>query len=175
MFVHNTQLHIWKKIRAQGGREVMIFGLFCSHRTWAPCSYWADHEPKYSVVTCEAICLLKLWGNLVMQQWPTHSLNLSKIEMVWLDLMRAVHKRMPANLNELKKYCKDECAKIPPQCERLITSVLFRQYSKQLLQGVAKQTVQEHKDIFWPSIVGLYVETLALTTHLLQRFPESLC
>jgi len=27
---------------ADGG--VMIFGLFLSHRTWAPCSHWVDHE-----------------------------------------------------------------------------------------------------------------------------------
>jgi len=36
-------------------------GLFCSHRTWTPCSHWVIHEllciPKYSLVTCEDICL----------------------------------------------------------------------------------------------------------------------
>ena len=44
------------------------------------------------------------------------------IEMLW-DLRRAVHKWMPANLNEDNICCKEEWDKYPsPQCEKLITS-----------------------------------------------------
>lgn len=37
------------------------------------------------------------------------------IEMLWQDFKKAVHIRMPANVNELKQRCEEERAKIPPQ------------------------------------------------------------
>lgn len=36
--------------------------------------------------------------------------------LLW-ELSRAVQKQMSARLNEIKRFCKEEWAKLPPQCE----------------------------------------------------------
>ena len=106
-----------------GDGGMMIWGSFCSHRTWTPCSQWVHHEllyiPKYSRVKCEAICLTaKAWLKLGHQQdndpkhssksttecvkkkrikvlqWSSQTLDLTLAEMLWWDLKRAVHKPM---------------------------------------------------------------------------------
>jgi len=42
-------------------KGLVIFGMFFSHRTWAPCNLWFDHYllwiPKYSSVKCEEAIL----------------------------------------------------------------------------------------------------------------------
>ncbi len=51
---------------------------------------------------------------------PSQSLDLNPIEMLWHDLKHLFHARKPSNVAELKQFCKEEWAKIPPQlCERL--------------------------------------------------------
>lgn len=45
-------------------------------------------------------------------QQPSHISDLNPFEMLWVDLMRAVHKQMPKNLSEMKQWCKDKQAKI---------------------------------------------------------------
>ncbi len=68
-------------------------------------------------------------------EWPNQSLNLNPIEMLWHDLKQSIHARKPSNVAELKQFCKEEWAKIPPQrCERLIAS-----YHKRLIAVVANQ------------------------------------
>ena len=62
-------------------------------------------------------------------EWPSQS----PIEMLWRDLKHAVHAWKPSNVAELKQFCKEKWAKIPPQrCERL-----FASYSKHLIAVVA--------------------------------------
>ena len=84
-----------------------------------------------------SVCELKLNRRLVMQQdnnpkhtskstkkwlkkkcnvleWPSQSPDLNPIEMLWKDLKRSVHARKPTNIHELKQFCKEEWAKIPP-------------------------------------------------------------
>lgn len=47
----------------------------------------------------------------------------SNINLTEMRGGRAVHKQVPANLNELNERCKEEWAKVPPQpCERLMKS-----------------------------------------------------
>jgi len=101
---------------------------YCSHRTRTPCNYWVHREllriPKYSRVRCEAICATaKVWRKLAHQQdndpkhssksttecltrkrikvlqWSSQSPDLNLTEMLWWDLKRAVHKRMPMIIN----------------------------------------------------------------------------
>ncbi len=62
-------------------------------------------------------------------EWPSQSLDLNLIEMLWRDLKQSIHARNPFNVTELKQFCKEEWAKIPPRrCERLIAS-----YRKRLI------------------------------------------
>jgi len=37
------QRYIWWKPNTAACQHKHV-GLFCSHRTWAPCSHWVDHE-----------------------------------------------------------------------------------------------------------------------------------
>ena len=58
---------------------------------------------------------------------PSQSPDLIPMEMMWKDLKRAVHAWKPTNVAELKQFCIQEWAKIPPQrCERLINN--YRRY-----------------------------------------------
>ncbi len=66
-------------------------------------------------------------------EWPNKNLDLNLIEMLWHDLKQSFHAWKPSNLAELKQFCKEEWAKIPPQrCERLVAS-----YRKRLIAVVA--------------------------------------
>ncbi len=66
-------------------------------------------------------------------EWPSQSLDLNPIEMLWHDLQQPIHARKPSNVPEFKQFCKEERAKIPPQwCERLIAC-----YCKRLFAVVA--------------------------------------
>lgn len=57
-------------------------------------------------------------------QWPSQSLDLNLIEMLWQNFVGSVW--MHANHNEPKQCCKEEWTKFPPQqCERLITWYRF--------------------------------------------------
>ena len=70
---------------------------------------------------------------LKVLEWPSQSLDLSPIEMLWFDLKRSLHARKPSNLKELRKFCDEEWAKISPdRCQRLIT-----EYSKRLVPVTA--------------------------------------
>ncbi len=58
--------------------------------------------------------------------------TLNPIEMLWHDVKQSFHARKPSNVAELKQFCKEEWAKIPPQRrERLIAS-----YRKRLIAVV---------------------------------------
>ncbi|KAF7656364.1 hypothetical protein LDENG_00042530 [Lucifuga dentata] len=47
-------------------------------------------------------------------EWPSQSPDLNPIEMLWKDLKQQFHDRKPTNIPELKLFCKEEQAKIPP-------------------------------------------------------------
>ncbi len=52
--------------------------------------------------------------------------GLNPIEMLWHDLKQSIHARKPSNVAELKQFCKEEWAKIPPQWyERLMASYVY--------------------------------------------------
>ena len=54
---------------------------------------------------------------------PSESPELNPVEMLWTDLKKAIHMRCPNNKTELKQFCQEEWAKIPPRrCAGLIYS-----------------------------------------------------
>ncbi len=69
-----------------------------------------------------------------LEKWILHPMTpLNPTEMLWHDLKQSFHAWKPSNVAELKQFCKEEWAKIPPQgCERLIAS-----YRKRLIAVVA--------------------------------------
>ncbi len=49
--------------------------------------------------------------------------DLNPIEHLWRDLKMAVHQRLPSNLTELERICKEEWQRIPKsRCEKLVAS-----------------------------------------------------
>ena len=79
-----------------------------------------DNYPKHrSKSTTE--CLQN--NKIRLLQWPSQSPDLNPIEMLWIDLQRAIYVRRPKNMKELKQFCQEEWAKIPPQwCAGLLHS-----------------------------------------------------
>lgn len=105
--------------------------LFWSHKTWAPCSHWADHEMLCIVILGSNVrpSVLQFGQNWVMDQdndfkhssnSTTERLKKKRIKVLrrpkvhWHTVVgpfkRAAHKRMPANLKELKKWVGHSCS-----------------------------------------------------------------
>jgi len=56
-------------------------------------------------------------------EWPSQSPDLNPIEHLWRDLKMAVHQRLPSNLTELERICKEKWQRIPKyRCEKLVVS-----------------------------------------------------
>ncbi|KAF7655032.1 hypothetical protein LDENG_00061560, partial [Lucifuga dentata] len=47
-------------------------------------------------------------------EWQSRSPDLNPIEILWKDLKWVVHAKKPTIISELKLFCKEERAKIPP-------------------------------------------------------------
>ncbi|KAK3573598.1 hypothetical protein QTP86_030017 [Hemibagrus guttatus] len=90
---------------------------FKLNRTWV---LQQDNDPKH---TSKSTSEWLKKNKMKTLEWPSQSPDLSLIEMLWHDLKKVVHARKPSNVAELQQFCKDEWAKIPPQCcNRLIAS-----------------------------------------------------
>uniref|UniRef100_A0A9J8B873 Tc1-like transposase DDE domain-containing protein n=1 Tax=Cyprinus carpio carpio TaxID=630221 RepID=A0A9J8B873_CYPCA len=62
-------------------------------------------------------------NSVTVLEWPSQSPDLNPIEHLWRDLKMAVHQRLPSNLTELEKICKEEWQRIPKsRCEKLVAS-----------------------------------------------------
>jgi len=104
--VHNAQYHAWWKPNTAYQQKLHTnplawrwkgddLGLFCSYRTWTPCSYWADCEGKTSMskawqsITKEETNSLvismgsKLQAIFVLNPFQTKYLNLT----CWCDIV----------------------------------------------------------------------------------------
>ncbi len=77
-----------------------------------------DNDPKHTAK------ITKEWlhnNSVTVLEWPSQSPDLNPIEHLWRDLKMAVHQRLPSNLTELERICKEEWQRIPKsRCEKLV-------------------------------------------------------
>ncbi len=80
-----------------------------------------DNDPKHTDK------ITKDWlhnNSVTVLEWPSQSPDVNPIEHLWRDLKMAVHQRLPSNLTELERICKDEWQRIPKsRCEKLVASL----------------------------------------------------
>ncbi|KAK3569335.1 hypothetical protein QTP86_026814 [Hemibagrus guttatus] len=148
LFGRSVSHYVWRKSNTAfqkkniiptvkyGGGSVMVWGCFAASGPGrlavinGTMNSAQDNDPKH---TSKSTSEWLKKNKMETLEWPSQSPDLNPIEMLWHDLKKVVHARKPSNVAELQQFCKDEWAKISPQCcNRRIAS-----YGKRLIAVVA--------------------------------------
>ncbi len=95
-------------------------------------------------------------------EWPSQSLDLNPIEMLWHDLKLSFHAWKPSSVAELKQFCKEEWAKILPQrCEDSLP-VIANAWLQLLLQRVAQPVIRFRGQLLFHIVPGRFGQLFSL-------------
>ncbi len=127
---------LWKNIRSQWEKYLAgylywygqgnVLGMTECHIVWWKWKLWTYREgwikrhPKNQSEKIMQQASSFCWTFIAATQ---NSNDLNPIEHLWRDLKMAVHQRLPSNLTELERICKEEWQRIPKsRCEKLVAS-----------------------------------------------------